>query len=63
VLKSAKRDGNKQIADFNLRKSAAIFANDLRKGRKYTQQRGHSRTRNAHPYNKMSKKSMSFTKI
>jgi hypothetical protein len=30
--KSAERNGNKQIADFNLQKSAAIFANDLRKG-------------------------------
>jgi hypothetical protein len=34
VLKSAKQNGNKQIADFNLRKSAAIFANELREGQK-----------------------------
>jgi hypothetical protein len=27
VLKSSRHDGNKEIADFNLRKSAAIFAN------------------------------------
>ena len=31
---SANRDGNKEIADFNLRKSAAIFANELREGQK-----------------------------
>ena len=30
VLKSSRHNGNKEIADFNLRKSAAIFANELR---------------------------------
>ncbi len=34
ALKSANRDGNKEIADFNLQKSAAIFANELREGQK-----------------------------
>jgi hypothetical protein len=34
VNESAKMSGNKQIADFNLRKSAAIFANELREGQK-----------------------------
>jgi hypothetical protein len=32
VLKSAERDRNKEIADFNLRKSGAIFANELHEG-------------------------------
>jgi hypothetical protein len=29
AIKSAKRDGNKEIADFNLQKSEAIFAKKL----------------------------------
>jgi hypothetical protein len=40
---SAKQYGNKEIADFNLRKSAAIFANELRECRKIAPTSGGSK--------------------
>jgi hypothetical protein len=40
MIKSAERDGNKEIADFNLQKSAAIFANELRECKDFRMGRG-----------------------
>ena len=52
---SAKQYKNKEIADFNLRKSEAIFANDLHKVRKNIQIRkitgeGMNKFMQARPY-------------
>jgi hypothetical protein len=40
MIKSAERDGNKKIADFNLQKSAAIFAKKTRGGHILTDKAG-----------------------